>query len=368
MKRILFFIESLSGGGAEKVCTTILTHLDYSQYNITLLTVSDIGIYKNDIDKQRVHYQSLCGNSFSLWYRLKYKLIYQYLPASWVYKLFIPKGYDTVIAFTEGYCTKILSHASCHKIAWVHIDLKSFPWTLNKHVFSSLEEEMQCYKKYDKTICVSHSVETIMKDYYQLNNTITIYNPLNLVEIQQKGKELPIINISKDCFNMISIGRLEKQKGYDLLIPIIARLKRRKKRIQFYLVGEGSEKEYLEELVKEYHIENDVIFTGFIDNPYALLSKMDLFICSSRAEGFSLVIAEALLLGVPVVSTYCSGPNELLHEGKYGKLCANYQSLGKTLSQCIINENYFEELKEKAVMSQKQFDFKYTLKQIENLL
>ena len=65
---------------------------------------------------------------------------------------------------------------------------------------------------------------------------------------------------------------------------------------------------------------------GFLKNPYALMKNMDLFVCSSRAEGYSLVIAEALVLGLPVISTDCAGPNELLDNGKYGILVDNNES------------------------------------------
>ena len=70
-------------------------------------------------------------------------------------------------------------------------------------------------------------------------------------------------------------------------------------------------------------MDSYVSLPGFSTNPYSEMKESDIFVCSSRAEGFSLVIAEAMALGIPVVSTYCSGPNELLEEGKYGMLVEN---------------------------------------------
>ena len=82
-------------------------------------------------------------------------------------------------------------------------------------------------------------------------------------------------------------------------------------------------------------ISDCVTFTGFMKNPYALMSKMDLFVCSSRAEGFSLAIAESMVLGVPVVSMNCSDPNELIDNNKYGALCDTYDDLEKAIQNAI---------------------------------
>ena len=71
------------------------------------------------------------------------------------------KGIDTYIAFTEGYCTKILAHTKRNKIAWVHIDLKALPWTINEGIYKNKQEEKNVYTNYNKVICVSNSVKRI---------------------------------------------------------------------------------------------------------------------------------------------------------------------------------------------------------------
>lgn len=372
MKNILFFIESLSGGGAEKVLVTLLNHLDNSKYCITLLTLVDTGVLKKDIDFSKITYHTIIKQSnkpiLKLWYKVKYKLIYQYLPTYIVNKWIIPqKGIDTYIAFTEGYCTKVLAHTPKKKIAWVHIDLKALPWTINEHIYSNIEEERTAYQKYDKVICVSNSVKKVMRQEYGLTHVETIYNPIDTASILKLSKEPYGMAISQG-FNIVSVGRLTYQKGYDLLIPILSKLIKEGLDIHLYLLGEGSERKRLEQIIQEENMNNHIHLMGYIKNPYPIMKKMDLFVCSSRSEGYSLVIAEALTLGLPVVSMNCSGPNELLDNGKYGTLCDNCEELYQALKSAITDKSYYQDLKEKAAKRKKFFDIHTTMKQVDQLL
>ena len=372
MKNILFFIESLSGGGAEKVLTTLLNHLDYTKFRVTLLTLVDTGILKDSIDLSKITYRTTIkssNNSFiKLCNKIKYKLIYQYLPAWLVNKWIIPQGgIDTFIAFTEGFCTKILSYTPNKKIAWVHIDLNTLPWTLNEHIYSNINEEILAYHKFNKVICVSNSVKGVMQNKYGLNNLETIYNPIDKFSIIKLSNESNNQDISKG-FNIVSVGRLTYQKGYDLLIPIISKLIKQGLDIHLYLLGDGSEKENLKQIIKKENIESNIHLLGYLKNPYPLMKKMDLFVCSSRSEGYSLVIAEALTLELPVISMNCSGPNELLANNKYGILCNNYETLEKEIVKAYTNQDYLTDLKNKASKGNVRFSIDYTMSNIESLL
>ena len=342
MKKILFFIESLSGGGAEQVLVTFLRHLDYTRYDVTLMTVSDTGVHVDDIDYNKVHYRSLLPATENpvrnFWHKVKYKLIYHYLPASWVARWVIPSGYDTYIAFVEGYCTKIVSQmlADRKRIAWVHTNLHTNAWPLQQGIYNSFKEEQECYRQYNKVVCVSHAVEHIMREYYHLGNVTTIYNPIDTAYINYLAGMETVFVPSKD-FNLVSVGRLVPQKGYDLLIPIIARLREEGLFVSLYILGEGEERRRLELLIEHYALKSYVHLLGYQTNPHAIVQKMDLFVCSSRAEGYSLAIAEALAIGVPVVSTNCSGPNELLGNNQYGILCNDYDDLYVQIKNVIEN-------------------------------
>lgn len=374
MKNILFFIESLSGGGAEKVLVTLLKHIDYSKYNVTLMTVSDVGVLKNQIDFSKINYRTLISDSKNLFSgiinSIKYKLIYKYMPARIVNKLCIPqREIDTYIAFTEGLCTKILAHApkDKRKISWVHCDLKNLPWTIERGIYKNIEEERKAYNKYNCVIAVSNIVESVMRKEYALENVKTVYNPIDTDSIVECTKEKSNHNISK-AFNIISIGRLVAAKGYDLLIPIVARLIKEGLNIHLYLLGEGAERENLEKLIKRENVEKNIHLTEYLVNPYPILKRMNLFVCSSRSEGYSLALAEALVLGIPAVSTNCSGPNELLDGNKYGELCDNYKEIETAIRRAATDTVYYNELKEKAAKRKEFFNINNTIKEIEKIL
>ena len=253
-KHILFFIESLSGGGAEKVLVTLLKHLDYSKYEVTLMTLVDTGVLKGDVDMSKLHYKPVICEAKShwhyIWNSIKYKLIYQYLPSKLVNRWVIPqRGIDLYIAFAEGFATKLLSYTPKKKFTWVHADLQTDPWTLKSHIYRDFLEEQISYKRYDKIVCVSKSVEIVMQDYYGLKSTVTIYNPIDKDVILQKAKQ-PIDIELPSSFKIVSVGRLVYQKGYDRLISVVGKLKKEGKDIQLYIIGEGSECKHLESIIQ----------------------------------------------------------------------------------------------------------------------
>ena len=327
-KKVLFLIESLSGGGAEKVLSVIVKFFDYDHYDVTVCPMVDTGIYRDEVKKYVSHYFPVItyrGHALSrFWNTVKYKLVYSYLPLCWVYKWFIPQCNDVEIAFCEGFVTKLLSQSNskAKKIAWIHTDLTDNPWPIELGIFQQGEEERKAYSCFNKIVCVSHIVEQSFHKKYGLNNlTCTIYNPIDTEHIRDlAGKKDSQLN---DKLQVISIGRLVPQKGYDRLLEVAKQLYDEGYKFYLTILGEGVERQSLENYIEKNSMASYVSLPGFSENPYKQLINSDMFVCSSRAEGFSLVIAEALLLGIPVISTYCSGPNELLDGGKLGLLVEN---------------------------------------------
>jgi len=340
-KRILFLIESLSGGGAEKVLSVLVKYFDYAKYEVTVCPMVDTGTYCDEVKKYVSQYSPVItyrGHALSrFWNMVKYKLVYSYLPLRWVYKWFIPQGNDVEIAFCEGYVTKLLSYANTksRKIAWIHTDLTDNPWPIELGIFRDVEDERRAYSSLDKIVCVSQAVEKSFHERYGLDQlTCTIYNPIDIDNIKERaGQRARRIN---DKPQLISIGRLVPQKGYERLLKVVKRLHEEDCRFHLQILGEGLERKTLEDYIAKNSMESYVSLPGFCSNPYKELINSDLFVCSSHAEGFSLVIAEAMLIGVPVISTCCSGPNELLNGGSLGLLVENsengiYQGLKSAL-------------------------------------
>lgn len=374
MKKVLFVIESLGGGGAEKVLTTIVKYLDKSKYDITVLLVTEVGIYLKEVKKYcRVvamlpSYDSLESFVDKLKYKLDYKYIYSSSPRK-VYKKYIKEEYDIEIAFVEGYATRLIANSpnkNSKKIAWVHIDMKENPYA--DQYYKSLEEHIECYKNFNDVICVSSSVKKVMEDKFKLENNLkVIYNPIDAHQILEKAKEF---TVKKDLTktNIITVGRLENQKGFDRLINAIGRINSDKLNIHLNILGEGSKYNELKDLIHLNKLENTVSLLGFKKNPFPWVLSSDIFICTSRAEGYSLVIAEAMVLGIPIISVNCSGPNELLDFGKYGFLIENSDSAIKDVLCSIVDKKInLENLKLLSNHRGKDFKLANILEQIEEV-
>lgn len=181
------------------------------------------------------------------------------------------------------------------------------------------------YCNADKVIALSKGVALDLIGRYSLpaEKVVTIYNPVDLEEIDRLSSE-PCDgfqgNNMQDGFRILSVGRLVRQKGFDLLIRAFASLK--DGRAGLSLLGKGECKEELIQLAKVLGIADSVSFPGFQGNPYAWMRNADLFVLSSRWEGFGHVIVEAMACGVCVLSTRCPhGPDEIITDGVDGALC-----------------------------------------------
>ena len=370
MKKILFVVESLSGGGAEKVLTTLIKNLDKNKYDITVFTVVKTGVYVNQIHQYcKLKYGLNDYNDYhflgKIYYRIKLKLIYKINPKI-VYNWLIKDKYDTEIAFVEGFDTKLVAASSnnkSNKIAWIHIDMVKRDYA--DYYYKSYREHVNVYKKYNSIICVSNDVRSQFEKKFKIYDNIRIlYNPIDDRVFNYK-KEYTIF---ENNITFCTVGRLEHQKGYDILINAFSKLKN-KNTFKLNIIGEGSQRKKLEMMIKKYDLQNNIKLYGFLSNPYEIMSESDVFICSSRSEGFSLVIAEAMILGIPIITTNCAGPFELVEGGKYGILCDNsLQDIVNKLQYVLDNKEILYEYHKKSLKRSQIFDLKNTINKIERVL
>ena len=154
----------------------------------------------------------------------------------------------------------------------------------------------------------------------------TIHNPVAVDELQARAREPLEVASLGEAPLLLAVGKLKIQKDFATLIKAFARVRSARKArgahpARLVILGEGEEREALERLARELGVANDVVMPGFVDNPFAWMSRASVFVLSSAWEGFSNALAEALACGCPVVSTDCpSGPAEILAGGAYGPL------------------------------------------------
>lgn len=373
MKKVLFFLESLKGGGAEKVLLDIVKQLPENEYQIKVLLVTDNGVYDEEIKNYCAYKSVLHTDQYKhnivkhLFYSLKYRLVYK-CPPNWIYRKYIGNEWDIVVGFVEGFATRIIACAnsnSVKKVAWVHADPLEREYA--DSYFKSHEEQKRAYDGFDKIVCVSNSVaESFKKKWGIQDKVITQYNPIDKANIIKRACE-PIEIQKMWQVQFVASGRLTAQKGFDRLIRVMKRLKQCcYDDFGLIILGQGEEKEALETQIEKENLKDSVKLLGFQRNPYPYVAKSDLLVCSSRAEGYSLVIAEAMVLGVGIISTNCSGPNELLDNGKYGLLVNNEEdALYDAMLSVLKNHEMIKKLQRQAKERSDWFDVETICREIK---
>ncbi|MBA2859847.1 glycosyltransferase [Methanococcus maripaludis] len=171
----------------------------------------------------------------------------------------------------------------------------------------------------DKIIPVSKTIAEDEIKMFPHKDIISIYNPFDLNEINEKKDEKLTDPFEEKLFKenniIINVGGLRYIKNQLLLIKAFEKLKEKRKNIKLVIIGEGSLRKQLEEYIQKNNLENDVYLLGFRENPFKYVSKADVFVLSSKFEGFGRVLIEAMECGTPIVSANCNaGPSELLDD------------------------------------------------------
>lgn len=317
MQKILFYIDTLRAGGAEKVLCNLVNNMDQSKFQITVQTTWPVdpgqylapGIcYRSIYPRESRFYHQL--------YRLEAAL-------GLVYSLHMKGDYDIEVAYLECGPTKILAGSTnkkAVKLAWVHCDLQKKMTDL-----ATFQRKARgWYAKYDHVVCVSNNVrDSYVELFGELPEAVTLYNTVDDAEILEKAHQ-PLPELAKKRkFTVVTLGRLTHQKGYDQLLQIHKRLLDVGLDHDLWVLGEGPERPALEAYIRENTLGDSVKLFGFQSNPYPFLRDADLLVCSSRYEGFSTFVTEGLILGKPIVTTDCTGMRELLGDSQYGLITEN---------------------------------------------
>lgn len=362
MKKIAFLIHDLMGGGAEKVLVNMVNNLNPEKYDITIVTLFDEGVHKNSFNSN-VHYKYFMKKSFN-----GNKYFFRSLsPEFWYKKVFGKDKYDVVVSYLEGTCARIASGCKNAKtVAWIHRERDENGY---KVCFKNKQEADRCYSSFDRIACVAGSLkDNFSKLCPAFNKAEVIYNVNETDRIIELSKECIE---EKDLFNdgvltISFIGKVIEEKGIFRLVNIHKKLNDENIPHRFLIMGVGEDQEAAQKILKENNGEKDFVFLGFQKNPYKYLAKSDMFVCSSFAEGFSTATTEALVLGIPVVVTDCSGMDEMLCGNEYGIITENNEeSLYEGLKKMITDNELRGEYKRKAMIRGKDFTTEKSVERIE---
>ena len=365
MKRILFLIHDLGQGGAEKVLVNLVNHMDTGQFDITVMSLFDIGINKQFL-KPNITYKSCFrrmprGNSHLM----------KLLSPRQLHKWLIKEHYDIEIAYLEGPCARIISgcpHEDTKLVSWIHIQQHTQKRAASS--FRSVKEAESCYNRMDQIVCVSQGVQ---KDFLSLLNihapVQVLYNTNESDKIRKLSKE-PVPSMAQNCVKLVGVGKLLKSKGFDRIVRIVGRLFAEGYSLHLYLLGTGPEQSNLESLIRQLDLTEHVTFLGYQTNPYRFLSKCDLFVCASFAEGFSTAATEALIVGTPVCTVEVSGMKEMLGEhNEYGIVTKNDENALYEGIKCLLdNPAMLQHYTNQACLRGKDFSTEETVRAVEDML
>lgn len=369
MKKILFITGQLNAGGSERVLIDILRHFDYTKYQVDLCQIIKGGTLIDEIPTN--------VNIYHVWdnYTLHYKLSYRASNRLGIdyfirkkLKQKITKKYDVVISFLEGMPLKMhgILMPDALNISWVHCDLYTFPY--EKKQFRKLEE-VDAYNKMDQIICVANDTKKcFIKRFPNVNTSIdVIYNPIDRQKIVLFANKYSVNK--SEVFTISILGRLCSQKRVDKAIRLASNLKKDGYKFHINIIGDGELRSDLELLSKELKVTDVVKFYGFQKNPYPFIKSSDLLLSCSDFEGFSLVICEAMCLGVPVVSTKTAGPTEIIGENEYGILCGHEDDdILNAVKYALENRDVLVKYSQKGVTRINEFSPQSTILAIEKII
>lgn len=372
MKKILIIHPALPIGGAEKVLVTILKNFDYLKYDVELLLIYKGENYIDEIPKQ-VKISTVYPQNDSIRQKIDYSFYYKFditlFEKLSVLRALKSKQYDTIVSFLEGRALKAHSYITDRaqkNISWIHTDMLNNHYTIDIGMKASFEK--RAYSLMDEVVFVSkESMNQFNKLGYSVKNEAIIYNPIEKDIIQAF---IPSAKRKNDVFTIVLCGRLVKVKAYDRIIRVARRLKDDGLQFRVNIIGDGREKEYLQSLIIELGLTGIVNLLGFVVPPFTEMSKADLFVSTSIAEGYPINICEAMCLGLPIVATQCTGTNEVLSDDDDFALLAEQDddSIYNHIKRMMLDEAFRSECGRKALIASNRFDIQKTMDNIYQLL
>lgn len=328
--RVLFFIESLQCGGAEKSLISLLPLLDYSQVDVDLMLLKRGGLFEQYVPKEvriidfhqgtNPIWFRICQTSFTLRLRLNKWIGRKEHGAETRWRTMhsayrnLQQPYDVAIAYQQGFPTYFIAEkvSAAKRIAWVNADITKVGY--------NAAYNFPFYKQYDRIVPVSTQLQTILakSQFVPAERLETVLDILNINLIRDMAKEAIPLSKYPNQSVLVTVGRLVALKGYDMAIGAAKILKKQGVKFIWYFVGEGAERNHLEQLILENGLRNEVVLLGEQANPYPYISLADIYVQTSRFEGFGLTLAEAKILGKPVVSTNFPVVYDQIRHGENG--------------------------------------------------
>lgn len=301
-KTIMFIVPTLCGGGAEKTVANLSKYL-IKDYNIEIVLFKDTEMKYSYSGNLTILNNKKNSNLIK-------KVLFTIKSIFKLRKLKKEKNIDYAISFlTPADALNVFSKVRGTKTI---ISIRNTDSILMKNFLMKMITYISC-KKCDHIISISNQVKDDLINNFDIkeDKITTIYNPSLKIEFGKTKMKLDDDFFENDI--CINVARLVDQKGQWHLIRAFSKVILTNPKAKLVILGQGPLDGYLENLVNEYNLNENILMLGFVDNPYDYIKKSKCFVFSSLYEGLGNAILESLVCSVPVISCDCiSGPREIL--------------------------------------------------------
>jgi glycosyltransferase involved in cell wall biosynthesis len=358
-------LTSMNIGGVEKSLISLLSNIPQEEYDVTILLLEKKGEFLEYIPGwvkveeaswfknvkpiiMQPPQQTLKGYLNSKQYLKVPSFLFSYLISKYLNNRYIyyhnvakdipfnANTYDIAISYQGP--TDIIDYYIARKvnapmkISWVHFDISQHK--VNNNLYKKL------YRRFSKINVVSKEArERLIEQIPTVKNKAEIF--MNIVPnnlIKQMSKQPVDLDQAYKGIKIITVGRLSKEKGQDLAIKTLFKLRKEGYDIRWYCIGEGKCRKEYESLINELGLNNDFLLLGSTPNPYPYIANADIYVQTSRHEGYCLTLAEAKCLGKPIITTNFTGAYEQIVDGYNGLIVpCNEEELYKKVKYLIKN-------------------------------
>ena len=387
MKKIAIVTRRVIAGGIEKALISMLEIMDKNKVEVTLFVMDKGGEFEKFIPSW-VKIKCLYGEEKTTKERLINKIKKLELIEAIKIGVYRIKAFNSKVGFQqEQILSKILPkqmeefdlaiayhvpasfpviYVSKHlkakrKVAWIHSDVEIYK--------NELETYIDYYKTFDKIYCISEYGRMKFNTQYPnlKDKTEVFYNIINTDEIKRLSEESKSFNDKFDGIRILTVARLTKEKGCDILPDIVTNIINKGFNIRWYVIGDGEEKERLAKSILEKNLEDKLFLLGTKNNPYPFFKECDIYVQPSRHEGFCITLGEAKRFNKPIITTNFVGALEQIDNNETG-LIVNFNK--QEIIDKIIEIIKDKELRMYIINNLKKFKYgdNYEMNKIYSLL
>lgn len=350
MKSVAIVSRKMITGGVEKALIAMLKKFDYSKVSVDLYLEAVGGDLFSELPKEvnvysipTVSKQNFFTHPLLFLKKIFHIVLLRTKKHSYLQECFfasqslcpIKKKYDYAISYHAPNTIPVFyvidKIKADKKILWLHGDLETNSGD-NKLL-------LKYHENYDKVFAVSKSVYDSFIKYHPLkkNDIELFYNFVDVENIKKQSELGPSFE-NDNSFKILTIGRLDKQKGYDLAVKACKILVDKGYHFHWYVCGEGLERTAIEELISINNLKDTFILLGNQSNPYGYLANCNLYVQPSITEGYCTTTNEARMLYKPVITTEVSGSKEQFEDNFTGWIVPiDYNSIASKIEDCLNN-------------------------------